>query len=413
MPIKVKYVLDHVIQYYAPLLKCLAERPELELEVIFGTDAGAQTYFDALFGQEIAWDRPLLTGYNYTVLKPGSPIGPGFWGAKGSGIGKHLTPDRTEVVIVHGWGNHFYVSAILTALRRGLAVLNRMDAQVNYRGRLLFRPFKPLLTHPLLRSLDGQLVVGTRNRRYYLDAGVKPERLFEAPFSVDTPFFRPERVSAEEVKAEEARLGLEPGSFRVIFVGKLYAIKRPEDIIEAVARMPSRSRVEVLLVGDGALRPAVEKLARAREVRAHFLGFRNQSELPGLYALADVNVLSSSHDAWGLVINEGMSMGVPAIVSDMVGCGPDLVEDGRTGYIFKVGDVDGLARALEKVASDAGHLRQLKQAALERIEGFSLDRTVEGYLNAIQTVAARRRSGRASARAASRPGDDAINDDAG
>jgi len=389
MPIKVKYVLTHVIQYYAPLLQRLAQQPELELEVIYGTDAGAKAFFDSQFAQEIAWDRPLLTGYNFTVLKPGAPTRQGFWAVKGFGIGKHLTPDRADVVIVHGWGNHFYVSAILTALRRGLAVLNRMDTQAGDRGRPVFRWLKPLLIYPLLRRLDGHLAIGSRNRQYYLEAGVSPEKLFWAPFSIDTAFFRRERISAEALKAEEEQLGLEPGSFRVIFVGKLLALKRPEDIIAAVALMPSRSRVEVLLVGDGALRPALEELARGKGVRVHFLGFRNQSELPVLYALADVNVLPSSHDAWGLVINEGMSMGLPSIVSNMVGCGPDLVLDGRTGYTFKVGDVDGLARALERMASDPGHLRQLKQTAQERIEDFSLDRTVQGFLNAIQTVAAR------------------------
>jgi glycosyltransferase involved in cell wall biosynthesis len=411
--IKVKYVITHAIQYFVQLFQRLAERPELEFEVIYGTDAGAKTYRDHDFGKEIAWDLPMLTGYKYTVLRPDAPLGLGFWDVMGTGIRPLLTRDRTEVVIVHGWRHHLYVSAIATAKVRGLAVLNRMDSQAGDLGRPVLRWLKPLLIHPVLRRLDGHLVVGSQNRQYYLDAGVMPERLFWAPFSIDTALFHPQRLSPEEFKAREERLGFTPGAFRAIFVGKLIPRKRPADLIEALARMPSRQRTEALLVGDGVLLPELKDLARAKGVKVHFLGFRNQSEMPDLFALADVNVLPSSHDASPLAVYEGMSMGLTSIVSDAVGCGPDLVLDGRTGYVCKVGDVEGLARALEKMATDPGHLRQLKDAAWERIQEFTLERTVQGYLTAIQTVAAKARSRRGSStRQAPRPGDNASSEDA-
>ena len=82
------------------------------------------------------------------------------------------------------------------------------------------------------------------------------------------------------------------------------------------------------------------------------MGFVNQSELPAVYASADLLVLpSDSQETWGLVVNEAMACGIPAVVSDVVGCGPDLVEAGRTGETFAFGDTAALAAAIRSVLS--------------------------------------------------------------
>ena len=82
------------------------------------------------------------------------------------------------------------------------------------------------------------------------------------------------------------------------------------------------------------------------------MGFVNQSELPAVYASADLLVLpSDGQETWGLVVNEAMACGIPAVVSDAVGCGPDLIEPGRTGAIFPFGDMAALTAAIRNVLS--------------------------------------------------------------
>jgi len=403
MPIKVKYVLTHPIQYFVPLVQRLAQREEIALHVVFGTDAGARRYFDGEFGQEIAWDRPLLDGYNYSVLKPGAPLLPRRFGTvRADGLAPFLTRENTDVVIVHGYANHLSLGAILLARGRGLPVLCRTDSHLFKPGSRTGKYLKPLILYPLLRRLDGYLVIGTMNREYYRAIGIKPERLFWTPFSVDTSLFHDRRGSDAERRQEEARLGLRPGSFRVVFCGKLVALKRPEDVIAAVALMPSREQVEVLFIGDGHLRPSLERRARERGVRAHFLGFRNQQELPLMYGLGDVLILPSDHESWGLVVNEAMTVGLPAVVSAVVGCAPDLVREGESGYICPVGDVTAYARALEEMARSPQLRARLQQGARERIKEFHIDRTVEGYVHALDTVTARAK-GRAPSAATREP----------
>jgi glycosyltransferase involved in cell wall biosynthesis len=390
MKIKVKYVLSHPIQYIVPLIQRLAEEDTIDMHAVFATDAGAKDYFDPGFSREVRWDRPLLEGYRYSILKPGAKIGRKFMDIRGHGISAFLSKDDADMVITHGWSSYMAVTTMLTAFARKIPVLNRSEIQRFTRGRPLAGRLRPVLLYPLLRRMDGLMAIGTLNREFYLEAGVKPERIYWTPYSIDTRMFLETKITQEDRLREEEKIGLRPGSFRVIFCGKLIHDKRPYDIIEAVAQMPSRESVEAVFVGDGELMPMLKRLAEEKKVKAHFLGFRNQTELPLLYSLADVMALPSGHEPWGLVVNEAMTMGLPAIVSDVVGCGPDLAKNGESGYICPKGDVPAISEALEKMASSPDLLQRLKKGALERIKDFSMDRTIEGYLEAIHGVLGRR-----------------------
>ena len=80
------------------------------------------------------------------------------------------------------------------------------------------------------------------------------------------------------------------------------------------------------------------------------VGFLNQTELGEAYAIADCLVLPSDYpETWGLVVNEALATGLPCVVSDAVGCAPDLIRDGESGYVYPLGNVEALAAALAKV----------------------------------------------------------------
>jgi glycosyltransferase involved in cell wall biosynthesis len=102
-----------------------------------------------------------------------------------------------------------------------------------------------------------------------------------------------------------------------------------------------------------------------------FLGFANQSVLPELYRAADVFVLPSDYEPFGLVVNEAMLCQVPVIVSDRVGARFDLVREGETGYIFPCGDVNALAAMLTRALSDPPLLQRMGTAARQRMSSWS------------------------------------------
>src|ERR1019366_10173159 len=123
----------------------------------------------------------------------------------------------------------------------------------------------------------------------------------------------------------------------------LQSRKHCDHLIEAYARLSHAPGTEpepyLVIVGDGEERAALERQAAATGFSSiRFCGFRNQSELPRFFDLATVLVLPLRHEPWGLIVNEVMNAARPVIVSDDVGCAPDLIDDGRNGCIYRRGE---------------------------------------------------------------------------
>jgi glycosyltransferase involved in cell wall biosynthesis len=212
---------------------------------------------------------------------------------------------------------------------------------------------------------------------------------FLMPYAVDNSWFA-QRAAAMDPNKLRAELQLTSGRPVILFASKLQTRKHADHLLEAYARLCANARNPLpylLIVGDGEERARLE--ARARELAlegVRFLGFRNQSELPALFALADVFVLPSRHEPWGLIVNEAMASGCAVIVSDEVGAHADLVTDGVEGFVFPVGDIDALTSALASVLSSPEQTQRMRQAAKARIASWDFEADVRGLRQALATV---------------------------
>ena len=153
---------------------------------------------------------------------------------------------------------------------------------------------------------------------------------------------------------------------------------------EPVKKAPTKAAgkpVDLTFAGAGELEGNLKEAVRVAGVSANFLGFTNQSQLPQVYGNADVLVLpSGAEETWGLVVNEAMACGTPAVVSDAEGCGPDLVEPGVTGEVTPLDDVPALATGIDRVLGfDPVAVRR---HLAERMMVYSPERAAEGILEA-------------------------------
>ena len=140
----------------------------------------------------------------------------------------------------------------------------------------------------------------------------------------------------------------------------------------------------LVIVGDGEERAALEAHAKTNgwtDVR--FCGFRNQSELPRFFDIASVFVLPSRHEPWGLIVNEVMNAARPVVISDDIGCQPDLVTNGVEGYVYPVRDVKALANALRRVLATPETAETMGKNALKRISTWSFEEDVVALRTAI------------------------------
>ena len=117
-----------------------------------------------------------------------------------------------------------------------------------------------------------------------------------------------------------------------------------------------------------------------------FADFAISLELPRFFDLSTVFVLPARHEPWGLIVNEVMNAGRAVIVSDDVGCQPDLITDGVEGYVYPVGDVGALIEALRRTLHSPEATAEMGRRALEKIRTWSFEEDVHALRSAIAQV---------------------------
>lgn len=397
---RVAVVLSHPVQYYSPWFRRLAERGVVDLQVFYLWDAGGGARMDRDFGVAFAWDVPLLDGYGWTDV-PNVSADPGTHrpgGLDNPGLVDALLQWRPDVILLFGYAYRSHLRVLFSPRLRAVPKILRGDShELAPRGGLRARVTRAL-RRAVFTRFDAALAVGRANHDYLTDSGFPADRIAMAPHCVDNARFRADpagtRVAADALRAA---CGIAPGTRVLLFVGKFEDKKRPLDLLEAFAAARAQAAGDPLLlfVGSGMLEPALRARAQALGVAdaVRFLGFQNQSAMPAVYAAGQVLVLPShgAGETWGLCVNEAMNLGLPAVVSSHVGCGPDLVLEGRTGWRFPAGDVPALAATLARVlALPAAALDQVGHAARDHVQAWSLDAAAQGLEGLAGALHARR-----------------------
>lgn len=381
----------HPIQYYSPLYRAIAAHSEINLTVFYCHNQTPQGQAQAGFNVNFDWDIPLLDGYNYHVLKNKSknPNVFDFWGCDTPEIMKIIREKKFDAFLVHGWYVKSYWQAILACWQTDTPILIRGDSQLVTQRSNLKKLLKSYFYRWFIPKFAGYLAVGQRAKEYYLYYSADKSKVFFSPHAVNNAFFADYRATLKPERQKiRQRWGIPENALVVLFVGKLISKKRPEDFLEAI-HLTAKYYPEIfgLFVGDGLLRSQLEVEAKNKNIPIKFVGFLNQTEIPKAYIASDVLVLpSDGGETWGLVVNEAMASGLPAVVSDKVGCAVDLVLSGETGEIFPCGDVEKLAAILKSFAANRESLQTMAENALSWIDNYSIARAVEGTVEAVKYV---------------------------
>jgi glycosyltransferase involved in cell wall biosynthesis len=381
--VRVAYLVTHPIQYQAPLLRRLSEEPSIDLTVFFCSNFSVSTFRDPEFGARIAWDVPLLEGYKYEFLPAwGETDRVSFWRPWNHGLARRLRDGRFDILWIHGYRRWFHLASMVAARLMGKTVMLRDEATLisSHYGPLK-KAAKRTFFGVLETLCSGFLAIGTLNKNYYLYFGVNEDRIFSVPYAVHNEYFLTAAESAEHNREElRTALGLEEGRPIILYASKLVSRKRPDDLLEAYVGLSPDSRAPapyLIFIGEGESRPGLERRAAALGWDSiRFLGFKNQTELPRYYDLCDIFVLPSDREPWGLVINEVMNAGRAVVVSDRVGCAPDLVAHGQTGYIYQAGNVGALTDALRRIIEDPELCRSMGRNGLKRIRSWGFEEDV-------------------------------------
>lgn len=410
--VKLGILSTHPIQYHTPLFRDLAGRGGVDLTVYFA-HRPTPAEQGAGFGVNFVWDVDLLSGYQHQFLDNVARHPTlGFKGYDTPEIASIIAQEKFDNFIVHGWNNLSCWQAFNACWRTCTPLAVRSDSQLpqvrSSLTQLVKQAVKRIVYPHFIRRFDLCLPYGQRSANYFSHYGAR--RVVIAHHFVDNDYFaRQAGIRASRHAEFRRRWGIPADAFCFLFCGKFIAQKRPLDLLRAldlcvhsavpvtVERFPNGSSaapksrlsesntglMHLLLVGDGALREECERFAATHALPVSFAGFVNQGEIGSAYVASDCLVLPSESETWGLVVNEAMACGLPAIVSHACGCLPDLILDGVTGYSYPCGDTVALAALMAQVVNTPGLAAGLSGAALEHIGRFTQVRAAEAILAAV------------------------------
>ena len=294
-----------------------------------------------------------------------------------------LARDRSDVVVCCGWDTPAaFVAGYAARMRRTPFVLwsGSTAHEPNWRRRVA----APAVSS-LVRCARAWVAYGTRAKEYLVTLGADASRVFCAYNTVDVQSLAPYAGWGEEQRAAFRRkLGVST-PFVVLFSGQLIERKGLGDLLPAFVRLAqSRDDVTLLIAGSGANESRFRELAAPASERVKFLGFVQPDELGPYYACADLMALPSREEVWGLVVNEALACGTPVLVTDRMGCTPDLVRHAENGYVCSAASPDALYESLTRHFSVAPERRTaMRAAALRLIEPFTISAMADAFEQAV------------------------------
>jgi glycosyltransferase involved in cell wall biosynthesis len=384
--VRIVHLVSHPIQYFAPVYRELAMRPEVELTVYFLSDLSLHTYADPGFGAQVAWDVDLTGGYRYRLLPDaqGRSVRGGFLQAPHWDVLRELATTSYDVLWLHGYHHTTMAAAVAIGRGRGRRVMVREEQTMLERRPRYKQAAKEVILRPLLSGVDG-LYLGEESRRFFRHFGVRESRLFRVPYAVDSEYLNKRAAELAPKRAlVRHQLGIDDDAPAILFVGKLVGRKAPGTLLAAFGQIRRQHPCWLVFAGDGEERPALEaEIARQKIPNVRILGFVNQTGLPEIYSAADIFVLPSLfNETWGVVVNEAMTFGLPVVLSDHVGSAPDLVRPGWNGFVTRAGDVEDLSKSLDTLVGSRELRERLGNNGRALIADYSVSASADALVAA-------------------------------
>lgn len=392
---RVAILASHIVNYKIDLYKELNRYPDIETMVYFCSDFGIRIGIDKTSGVRVKWyDKNILDNLphkflkNYSLNKKHSPLDNFIGGAINPGIFFEILRNRFDCVIIDGYMMLTNWFAFLAAWVSKTPILFRGDLYLLNPRKRLVQTVKRLVLPLLFKHINVFLTYCNTNADYYKHYGVPEYKLFFVPYSVNNERLQNEYKKLTNKKGElRKEKKINPDLPVILYVAKMILRKRPMDLMKSFEILQEKigSKAQLVFVGDGPEKSVLEDYASRKKIsNVYFVGFKNHKEVSKYYALADIFVLPSEIEVWGLVVNEAMNFSLPIITTDMVGAGCELVKDNENGFVYQVGDINKLADYLLVLIENKNFRNNMGKNSLKIINNWSYKKAVVGIVEAFK-----------------------------
>lgn len=290
---------------------------------------------------------------------------------------RYVLDRQFDVVVVGGYATPTGILAVLALRACGIPFILNTDGgfiREEARSTTIVKRF-------LVSRASAWLSTGRGCSRYLEHYGASPARIYEYPFtSVHERAVRTQPPRADERLAAREALGITE-SRCVVAVGQ-FIHRKGLDLLIRTAK--SFDDAGVYIVGGEPSAEYLELREQTGATNVHFVGFQTREQLLRYYTSADLFVLPTREDAWGLVVNEAMSLGLPVITSDRCGAGLEMIEIGVNGQVVPSGDVSALMDAVRWGLSLSGS--DAAGASLRRAREFTIEKMAQRHLEVFESL---------------------------
>lgn len=349
--------------------------------VDFFNELGKQTELTVIYERKTASDRDAkwINEEERTFFEVYADLKQvGTESSIGLGLFREIKKREFDVLIFGGYGSPSVMIAIALCRLKGIPFFIESDGGFDKKDSFL----KGIIKAFLLKKAKGHFITCEQYRSYLLGKGIKEDVIYKYPFTslknTDIVEIIP---SAEEKKMLREKFGLN-GKYIVLAVGRFVDIKGFDVLLSSIKTLPGE--YTACVVGG---KPTEEYLSILGEDinRVTFVDFMDKESLKEYYRAADLFVMPTREDIWGLVVNEAMSNGLPVISTDRCNAGLELVENGVNGYIVPVDNVEILTDTIRQ-AFDSGKIDEMAQNSLEKIREYTIEKMAERHMNIFREV---------------------------
>jgi len=372
-------VQDKPTQFDVPLYHRIAEKvQDFQLNILYTQYDRPAPLLDPEIARSPQWDHirdAIYTHHNLTKQQAKNPKEVMAW----------IREIRPDYVLLSGYFPPLHRHLAVLLKKQGIPIGLRSDNTLLHSHFSGWKGFaKKILLPRWLCRYDGWHPVGSLAREYLIQVAGIQKPIFPFPYAVDNDWFFEQSESYREKREEQlAALKFPEDAFVVLGILKWHEREDPLTLIDGfITFAQSNHQAHLVLVGDGPLREEVKKRLAGLNDRVYLPGYVPYSQLPRWYALAQAFVHPALGEPWGVSVNEALACGVPSIVSTGVGAGYDLIEEGKTGFIFPTGDAGALAQCLRTLAALPDQ-EKLQTACREKMRHWHYDRTIEAFREAL------------------------------
>ena len=286
-----------------------------------------------------------------------------------------------ELVIAYDYASITEISLIIRCILANVPyVLNCDGVMLTKHGNF----FNKVIKRVIISKAKKCFASGKNAKTYFLQSGASDNDIIVHTFST----LHREDILMQPVLNKEVireKLGLPSNSKIAIAVGRFIPLKRYGELIVAWKNMPSN--YVLLLIGGGEEENSYNRIIEENEIgNVMIRGFHPKEELFEYYKSADVFVHPTSYDVWGLVLNEAMACGLPAVVSNHCVAGLELIKDGENGYLVKMGNDKEMCERVIQICENTKLHTQMAQNALQTIAPYTLDHMAETHIRVLKEI---------------------------